>query len=48
MDVAPTTARFTVEYQGRTIAFCAPSCKRAFLSDPTSYIPEEASIGGQP
>src|SRR5262249_27322016 len=48
MDVDPTTARFTVEYQGRTIAFCAPSCKRAFLSDPGSYVFEEVSVGGQP
>ena len=37
MDVDPTTARHTVEYQGRTIAFCAPSCKRAFLADPAAY-----------
>ncbi|MCC6173859.1 MAG: YHS domain-containing protein [Chloroflexi bacterium] len=37
MDVDPATARYTVEYEGRTIAFCAPSCKRAFLADPATY-----------
>ena len=38
MDVDPATARHTVEYQGRTIAFCAPSCKRQFLADPEAYL----------
>jgi YHS domain-containing protein len=38
MDVDPATARFTVEYQGRMIAFCAPSCKREFLADPAAYV----------
>ncbi len=37
MDVDPTTARHTVEYQGHTIAFCAPSCKKQFLADPEAY-----------
>ena len=37
MDIDPATARHTVEYEGRTIAFCAPSCKRAFLADPAAY-----------
>ena len=37
MDVDPATARHTVQYDGRTIAFCAPSCKREFLADPAAY-----------
>jgi len=38
MKVDPVTARHTAEYEGRTIYFCAPSCKRLFLADPTSYL----------
>jgi YHS domain-containing protein len=38
MDVDLATARHTVEYEGRTIAFCAPSCKRQFLADPRAYL----------
>jgi Cu+-exporting ATPase len=38
MDVDPATARHTVEYQGRTIVFCAPSCKKQFLADPLAYL----------
>jgi YHS domain-containing protein len=38
MDVDPATARHTVEYQGRVIAFCAPSCRKAFLADPEAYL----------
>jgi YHS domain-containing protein len=38
MDVDPATARHRVEYDGRTIVFCAPSCKRQFLADPEAYL----------
>ncbi|MGE0541761.1 MAG: YHS domain-containing protein [Dehalococcoidia bacterium] len=38
MDVDPATARHTVEYEGRTITFCAPSCKRQFLTNPRAYL----------
>lgn len=38
MDVDPSTARHTVEYAGRVIAFCAPSCKKHFLADPSAYL----------
>ena len=38
MDVDPTTARHTVQYGGRTIVFCAPSCKKQFLADPDAYL----------
>ena len=38
MDVDPATARHRVEHNGRTIVFCAPSCKRQFLADPDAYL----------
>ena len=38
MDVDPASARHTVDYNGRTIAFCAPSCNRQFLADPETYL----------
>lgn len=37
MDVDPKTAKWSTEYHGRTIYFCAPACKRAFERDPESY-----------
>ena len=39
MDVDPATAKHTAEYQGRTIYFCAPSCRKLFLADPAAYLP---------
>jgi cobaltochelatase CobN len=38
MNVDPATTRHKVEYGGRTIAFCAPSCKKQFLADPAAYL----------
>jgi len=38
MDVDPATARHKVEYEGRTIVFCAPACKKQFIADPTAYL----------
>ena len=38
MNVDPATARHTVEYQSRTIAFCAPACKKQFVADPSAYL----------
>jgi YHS domain-containing protein len=38
MDVDPATAGQTVVYQGRTIAFCAPACKKQFLANPAAYL----------
>lgn len=38
MDVDPATARHRVEHGGRTIVFCAPSCKRQFLAEPEAYL----------
>ena len=37
MDVDPATAKHTVEYGGRVIAFCAPSCKKQFLASPAEF-----------
>ncbi|HYF64881.1 MAG TPA: YHS domain-containing protein, partial [Herpetosiphonaceae bacterium] len=41
MDVDPATARFSLEYRGRTYYFCAPGCKKAFERDPAAYVVEE-------
>jgi YHS domain-containing protein len=38
MEVDPATARHTVEFEGQTIAFCAPACKKQFLADPKAYL----------
>jgi len=38
MDVDPATAKWTTEYRGRTIYFCAPGCKKAFLAEPEAYL----------
>ncbi len=39
MDVDPATARYKLDYEGRTIYFCAPACKKAFERDPEAYLP---------
>lgn len=38
MDVDLATTRHTAEYEGRTVGFCAPSCKKLFLADPNAYL----------
>jgi YHS domain-containing protein len=38
MDVDPATARWKAEYGGRTVYFCAPSCRKQFLADPETYL----------
>ncbi len=38
MEVDHATTRHKVVYEGRTIAFCAPSYKRQFLEDPAAYV----------
>ena len=38
MEVDPATARHKLDYRGRSIVFCAPSCKRQFLADPEAYL----------
>jgi YHS domain-containing protein len=43
MDVDPATAKHTAPYAGRTIVFCAPSCRKQFLADPSAYL----TVGGR-
>ena len=43
MDVDPATAKWKAEYGGRTVYFCAPSCRRQFLADPEAYL---ATVAG--
>ena len=43
MDVDIATATHTTEYGGRTIAFCAASCKTLFLADPAGYLGSPAA-----
>jgi len=40
MDVDPATARYSLEYVGRTFYFCSPGCKKSFERDPQSYLDE--------
>jgi YHS domain-containing protein len=43
MAVDPATTRHRFEHQGRSYAFCAPSCKKLFAADPESYLSGAAS-----
>jgi YHS domain-containing protein len=38
MTVDPVTAGHRVEHDGRTIYFCAPSCRKLFLANPAAYL----------
>jgi YHS domain-containing protein len=38
MTVDTETAKFTTQYQGKTIYFCAPGCKKAFEQIPSSFL----------
>lgn len=38
MDVDEATAKHTSEYHGQTYYFCAPGCKKAFESEPDTYL----------
>jgi xanthine dehydrogenase accessory factor len=37
MEVDIATARWTTEFEGHTIYFCAPGCKRTFIADPGRF-----------
>jgi len=37
MQVDPTTAAGTSEYQGKTYVFCSAECKRKFDSNPQQH-----------
>ena len=41
MEVNPSEAAGTSEYNGKTYYFCAPGCKRSFDKDPEKYISKE-------
>ena len=45
MLVDVTTAKLTSDYQGQTIYFCAPACKRAFDQAPDKYV---KAVSGTP
>lgn len=38
MSVDPAKAAGSSQYQGRTIYFCAPGCKRKFDANPSQYL----------
>ncbi len=38
MKVDEKKAKFTSNYQGRTLYFCAPGCKKAFEASPDKYL----------
>src|SRR3954452_3645714 len=38
MPADPATARHTAEYEGKTYAFCAPGCKKAFQRHRASFL----------
>jgi xanthine dehydrogenase accessory factor len=38
MEVEVATARWTTDFEGQTIRFCAPGCKRSFLADPAHFL----------
>jgi xanthine dehydrogenase accessory factor len=38
MQVDIAIARWTTEFEGQTIRFCAPGCRRTFLADPSHFI----------
>ncbi|HZW02668.1 MAG TPA: YHS domain-containing protein [Anaerolineaceae bacterium] len=44
MEVDPTTAQWTSEYNGETYYFCSSGCKAEFEEDPQRYAD---SMGGQ-
>ncbi len=37
MTVDEKTAKFTSEYKGKNVLFCAPGCKKKFDADPAKY-----------
>lgn len=44
MQVDIATTRHRVEYEGRPIGFCAPSCKKLFLADPQAYLTDSPAL----
>ncbi|MEE8423221.1 MAG: YHS domain-containing protein [Thermodesulfobacteriota bacterium] len=46
MEVEPSEAAATYEYQGTTYYFCAVGCKDKFVQDPERYVESEGSGKG--
>lgn len=42
MRIDPRTAAGTSDHQGKTVHFCAASCKRRFDADPAKYAHQPA------
>ena len=38
MDIDPSTAAGTSEYNGQTYYFCSPGCKKSFDANPEKYL----------
>jgi len=38
MNVEESSAKYTLEYQGKTYYFCAAGCKGAFAENPGKYL----------
>jgi YHS domain-containing protein len=38
MDVDETTAKHTIDYKGQIYYFCAPGCRKAFETEPETYL----------
>ncbi|HEX3321318.1 MAG TPA: heavy metal translocating P-type ATPase [Terriglobales bacterium] len=45
MDVGPATAKFKLEYSGKTYYFCCGGCLEKFRADPEKYLNAEPSSG---
>lgn len=45
MDVDPTTAKYTSEYEGQTYVFCSLMCQKAFEDDPRHYLNKARRAG---
>lgn len=44
MDIDPTQAAGTSEYQGQTYYFCSLGCKRQFDRDPERYVQASGEV----
>ncbi len=38
MEVDEATTKFTSEFKGKTVYFCAPGCKAEFEANPEKYV----------
>lgn len=42
MEVEIALARYSLDWEGQRLYFCCPSCRQAFIADPSRYIPAAA------